>query len=199
MIFFLKMEETLVFIDEGFLSKVSKYLGKGLYIKFDKIKLAKNLAKKSGLFCDKIFFYTAPPFQSPKPTSSESAMYRKYKKFILKLSKSKEILIREGRCQRLKQNNTYIYKQKGVDSLMVMDMISATYENKNISKIIMIASDSDFVPVINHLKEKRMDTLLFTYFQKKRNTNFSRSNHLLKSVSKYIQLTKQDFEDAKLK
>ena len=41
------MNKTLVFIDEGFLSKVSKHFGEGEYLKFDKIKFAKMISKKN--------------------------------------------------------------------------------------------------------------------------------------------------------
>jgi hypothetical protein len=48
------MNKTLVFIDEGFLSKVSKHFGEGEYLKFDKIKFAKTISKKQNLFCEHI-------------------------------------------------------------------------------------------------------------------------------------------------
>ena len=32
------MNNTLIFIDEGFLSKLSKYFGEGKYLKFDRFK-----------------------------------------------------------------------------------------------------------------------------------------------------------------
>ena len=33
------------------------------------------------------------------------------------------------------------------------------------------------------------------YYEKKRNTPFSRSNHLVKSVHKYVNMTKEDFNN----
>jgi len=40
--------------------------------------------------------------------------------------------------------------------------------------------------------------ILYTYYEKNRNTNFSRGNDLIKSVHKYVLLAKQDFENAPL-
>ena len=60
-------KETLVFVDETFLEKLSKHFGQGKYLKFDKISFLLSLAKKQSLMCKKIFYYTAPPFQSPTP------------------------------------------------------------------------------------------------------------------------------------
>jgi hypothetical protein len=58
------VEDTLVFVDEGFLARLNKYFGEGRYIKFKKIDFIKNLAKKKDLFVKHVFYATAPPFQS---------------------------------------------------------------------------------------------------------------------------------------
>jgi uncharacterized LabA/DUF88 family protein len=189
--------ETFVFIDDGFLNKLSKYFGDGNYIKFDRIKLAENLAKKQNLICKNVYYYTAPPFQSERPTSEESIRYKNYEKFAKRLSENKKLILREGRCQRLKlKTEEFIYKQKAVDSLMIIDMMSVPIKNPEIKKLIIVASDSDFVPVMEELKELNIEVILYTYFVKKRDTGLSRSNYLIKSVSRYVKLTKQDFENA---
>ncbi|MBU1203877.1 MAG: hypothetical protein KKG60_02290 [Nanoarchaeota archaeon] len=48
------MKETIVFIDAGFLSKLSRYFGGGKYLKNDIIKLAYLLSKKEKLRCKHI-------------------------------------------------------------------------------------------------------------------------------------------------
>ena len=191
-------ESTFVFIDAGFLSKLSKYFGDGKYINYNLIKFAKKIAAEQNLFCEHIYYYTSPPFQCSNPTRDESERMKKYESFVRKLSEIKNITVREGRCQRLKIDGEFVYKQKGVDSLMVMDMVMVPLKFKNINKIILIASDSDFVPVVNELSKIRMETLLYTYFIKKRNTSFSRSNYLLTSVNKYFKLNKGHFDDCLL-
>lgn len=193
---FHSMNNTLIFIDAGFLSKLKKHFSA---LKTDLIKLSDNLSEKENLSCNKIFYYTAPPFQSGKPTKNESTRYKKYLSFKDKLLRYSKIIIREGRCQRLKIENDFTYKQKGVDILLAMDLTSIPIKFPNIKTIILLTTDSDFVPLIEDLKQQNINIILYTYFERKRNTKFSRSNHLLKSVSKYIQLTKQDFENATLK
>ena len=106
------MEKTLVLLDAGFLSKLSNYFGKSKYLKYDLINFAKKISEKQNLFCEHIFYYTAPPFQSPKSTKEESIRYKKYARFIKKLSSNKIISIREGRCQRLKIDGKFIYKDR---------------------------------------------------------------------------------------
>lgn len=188
------MEKTLVLIDAGFLSKLSKYFGGGKYISYDIIEFSKNLAKKQNLDCKQIYYYTAPPFQSDKPSKEESERYERYEHFRDKLLKNEIISIREGRCQRLKVDGKFIYGQKGVDALAIIDLMSIPMDHKEIKKVIFIANDSDFVPAVKKLKQFNIEVILYTYYLKERKSSFSRSNELLKTVSRYVKLTKQDFE-----
>lgn len=186
------MDKALVFIDDGFLSKLSKFFGDGKYLKLHRKKFAKRICEKEGLFCEKIFVYTAAPFQGSNPNKLE--IKRKEGYDIFKNSLVKEgIVFREGRCQRLKIDGKYIYKQKAVDVLLAMDLMNVYMNYPDVKRIILISSDSDFVPVVEDLEKKGVKTVLCTYFDKKRNTRFSRSNNLIKSVYKYITLNMEDF------
>jgi len=161
---------TLVFIDSNFLSKLSSYFGIGKYLIYDIVTFSENIAKKQKLIRKEIYYYTAPPFQSPIPTESEERKRDGYDRFLNKL-KAKNVVIREGRCQRLKIDGIFEYKQKGVDILLAMDLMSIPIKFPNIKKIILIASDSDFVPVIMNLAEQKIKTILYTYYKKRRGTN----------------------------
>jgi uncharacterized LabA/DUF88 family protein len=194
----IKLRETLVFIDEAFLSKLSRHFGNGKYIKFDKKIFAVNLAKKEKLFCKNVFYYLAPPFQSEPPTKEEGLRKEGHDKFIKKL-RDEGIIVREGRCQRLKCEGNFVYKQKAVDVLLAMDLTNVPTKYPQIKNIIFISSDSDFVPVIENLEENEIKTVLYTYYEKIRDTPFSRNNHLIKSVYKYVLLTKEDFLASPLK
>jgi len=184
-------KNSLVLIDEAFLSKLSKYFGNGKYIKFDRLKFSEELSKKENIILNKVFLYIAPPFQSSNPTKEEENKKEGYDKLINKLKK-KEIIVREGRCQRLKLDGKFKYSQKAVDVLLAMDLTNIPLDFPKIKKIILIACDSDFVPVIKNLEEKGVKTILYTYYKKERNSNFSRSNHLIKSVYKYKLIKKED-------
>ena len=191
-------KDTLVFIDEAFLSKLSKYFGNGKYIKFDRFDFGKSLSEKEKLNLNKIFFYIAPPFQSYNPTKDEEKKKEGYDSLVRKL-REKGIFVREGRCQRLKCEDNLVYKQKAVDILLAMDLMSVPLKYPEIKRIILISSDSDFVPVVKNLEENGVRTILYTYYEKIRNTPFSVSNHLVKSVYKYVLLTKEDFKNSPLK
>ena len=64
-----------------------------------------------------------------------------------------------------------------------------------INKIILIASDSDFVPVIERMKSKGIKIILYTYFDRIRSSKFSTSNHLLGVASKWVKLNESFFEN----
>ena len=194
----IKLRDTLVFIDESFLSKLSKHFGHGKYLKFDKKIFAINLTRKEKLFCKNVFYYLAPPFQSEPPTKEEELKKEGHDKFVKKL-RDGGIIVREGRCQRLKCDGNFVYKQKAVDVLLAMDLTNVPIKYPQIKNIILISSDSDFVPVIENLKENGISAILYTYYEKARDTPFSRSNHLIKSVHKYVLFTKDDFDNAPLK
>ena len=66
-----KMEKTYVFLDGAYLSEISRYFGGGKYIIYDLNQFAITLAKSESLWCEKVFYYTAPPFQCPIPTPEE--------------------------------------------------------------------------------------------------------------------------------
>jgi uncharacterized LabA/DUF88 family protein len=188
------MEKTLILIDAGFLSKLSKYFGNGKYLQYNLVDFSKHLAEKQDLLCEHIYYYNSPPFQSDRPSEEEKERMKRYEKFKNNLLKNNIISFREGRCQRLKINGEFVYTQKGVDSLIIIDLMSIPLQFKEIKKIILIANDSDFVPVVKKLKELDIDVILYTHYSRKRETSFSRSNELLTAVTKYIKLTKEDFE-----
>lgn len=193
------VEETLVFIDEGFLSQLSKHLGKGGYIKIDYIEFAKNLAKEQGLFLKHLFYYTAPPFQDAVPSKDQVKRKEGYDKFVSKFGKNKEITLREGRCQRVVgKDGNQTFKQKGVDALMVADMVSVPIKYPCIKKIILVTSDTDFCPIIGQIKELGINVLLYTYYERKRDSKFSVSHHLIDCCKETFYLNKKHFEEAKL-
>jgi len=189
------MEETLVFIDEGFLDKLIKHFGDGKRLKFDKLEFAKGITKKQNLFCKHLFYYTCPPFQSPQPTKDEANRKKGYDKFVSSLSKNKDITLREGRCQRLiNEKGEVEYHQKGVDTLLTLDLSHIREDFPEISQVILVSSDTDFCPAIIDVKKRdNIEVILYTYFDRKRKSKFSLSNKLISCCSKCFKLTKEDF------
>lgn len=190
------MEKTIVFIDEGFLDKLSFFLGNQKRLKFDKHNFAKTISQKENLFCEHLFYYTAPPFQGTPPTNDERKRKIGYDRFIESLSRNKKITIREGRCQKtFDKNGNAIFKQKGVDTLITIDLGHLKDDFPEIKTIILVSSDTDFCPAIKDIKERnKIEVILYTYFDKKRNSKFSLSNELISCCSKWKKIEKENFK-----
>ncbi|MBU2496756.1 MAG: NYN domain-containing protein [Nanoarchaeota archaeon] len=185
------MDKTFFFIDGGYLSFISKYFGKGKPLKNKIEKFAKNIAKAKNLEIEEIYFYTAPPYQSPTPTEDESRRKAKYDKFILKLKGIKpKINIREGRVQRGENG----FQQKGVDTLLTMDLFKIS-QKQEIKNLIILTSDTDFVPIIQEIRKNFCMKVILAYFtDRKRKSAFSLSNHLWNVCDDKILIKKEYFE-----
>ncbi|MDO8564178.1 MAG: NYN domain-containing protein [Nanoarchaeota archaeon] len=191
------MEDTIIFVDDGFFGLVKKNIQKITGKDKKYLQTFRNICKKENLNLKHLFIYTAPPYQSPKPTKTEDFLMSNYQNMMKMLRKKKWISVREGRCQKIiNEQGKADYSQKGVDALIILDMYDIKETHPSIKKIILIASDSDFVPVIKRMREKGIEVMLYTYFDRLRNSRFSTSNHLLGVASKWTKLNESFFEDA---
>jgi len=183
--------KVVVFIDNAYLIRLKKFFFEN-GLRYSIKSLVKNIAKRDNLRIEKIFLYDAPPYQSNNPNLKEKSMKETYDIFIERYKKE-GIIVREGRTQRLKVGDFFKYRQKGVDMLLGIDMVSILKDYSFLKKVVLLIGDSDFVPVVEKLNSLNVKIILWTYFDRDRNSPFSRSNHLLKSVFRYTKLTKEDF------
>ena len=58
--------------------------------------------------------------------------------------------------------------------------------------IVYNTKENPYFSISEIEKKQGIKTILYTYYEKKRDTNFSRSNHLIKSVHKYKLISKED-------
>ncbi len=190
------MEDTLIFVDDGFFRLVKKHFEEKFKRKKKFLQTFRNICKKENLSLIRLFIYSAPPYQSDSPSNKENSLKKDYNKIKKMLESKKWITFREGRCQRLKIDGKYKFLQKGVDILLVIDLMKFQKDYPDIKKIILIACDSDFVPAIQHLRKENIEVILYTYFERKRDSQFSRYNELLKTCSKWVKLNESFFEDS---
>ncbi|MFA4952786.1 MAG: NYN domain-containing protein, partial [Candidatus Pacearchaeota archaeon] len=99
-----------------------------------------------------------------------------------------EVIVKEGRCQKI--GNTY--QQKGVDTLLTMDL-SRIPKKEDIENVIVLTSDTDFVPIIKDLKEDGINVILAYFTDRKRKSGFSLSNHLWKACKDKILIKREHF------
>ena len=158
------MDKSVVFIDGGYFGKLLKYQfidTKGLPKKIDYYKLGNILASKSNSELLWTYYYDSPPYMSKEPTKEEKTRQEKFDKFIYNLKLLDKFEVRLGRLR--KYNNLQgqpIFEQKGVDVLLAIDSLKLSLKSK-ISKAIFVTGDSDFVPVIQAIKDEGIEVFLF--------------------------------------
>jgi uncharacterized LabA/DUF88 family protein len=190
------MEDTLIFVDDGFFGLVKKHMQKKIGRDKKYLQTFRNICRKENLNLKHLFVYTCPPYQSPKPTEREDFLTSKYQNMTKMLRRKRWVTLREGRCQKfINSEGKEDFCQKGVDALLIMDMYDIKENFPHVKKIILIASDSDFAPVIEKMKQKGIEVILYTYFDRTRKSRFSTSNQLLKVASKWVKLDNTFFED----
>ena len=189
--------KVVIFIDNAYLIRLKNYFFKRKF-KYNLNEFILKTAKENNLFVQTIFIYDAPPFQTENPSKEENRKKENYDKFS-SIFKKQGIILREGRTQRLRIGDKFIYKQKGVDMLLGIDAVSVKNDFPNIQGIVLLTGDSDFVPLVEKLKKLKMPVFLWTYFDRIRKSPFSKSNFLIQSVGDYYKLTKEDFLDVEVK
>jgi uncharacterized LabA/DUF88 family protein len=184
--------ETIVFIDGGYLSKIAKHFGGDKPLKCHINQLAVRLAKERDLWVNEVYYYTAPPYQSSIPTEDEKRKKQNYDRFIQVIKKARPTInVREGRCQKCDNGE---FQQKGVDTNITIDLMSVA-QRKEVGKIILLACDTDFVPIMNKIRtDYGMHIILAYYFEKKRKDIFSMSNHILTACDDKILIEKKHFD-----
>ncbi|MFH1522172.1 MAG: NYN domain-containing protein [archaeon] len=188
------MEDTLIFVDNGFFKLVKDNFEKKSGKRKKLLQTFRNIAQKENLNLKHLFFYYAPPYQDKEASEKENKLMKDYSLIKKMISGKGWASFREGRCQRLKVDGKYKYAQKGVDILLVTDLMRFERKFPDVKKLILVACDSDFVPVIEQLKKEGVEVILWTYFDRKRNSPFSRYNELLKTCSRWVKLKSEDFD-----
>lgn len=190
------MENCIVLVDNGFFKLVKKEFENKTKKPKKFLQTFRNICKKENFNLKHLFIYMAPPFQSRIPTDEENSRKSTYDQIKRMLDSKKWTTVREGRCQRIFDKfGKPIFNQKGVDSWIVADLCLFKEDFPEVNKVILISSDSDFAPIIKMIKEKKnIEVILYTYFENDRKGKFHRSNHLIKSCSRYSKLKPEDFE-----
>ena len=189
------MENVYVFIDGGYLSKIARhfYPYPEEYPKYDIKQFANQLAKSKGLWCKKAFLYLGEPYQSPNNPSKEDIKRRKkHNSFVEKISKIPDLIVRQGRVQKDDEGG---FHQKGVDTWLTMDLLSLTNKHNKINTIIVLICDTDFVPILEKLRDEKNVCVIVAYYSDfQRGSDFSMSNHLWNVADDRILINEEFFE-----
>ena len=191
------MDKTAVFIDGGYVSTITKFAfpsDEGIPRRINFELLCKNLCDERNVELLRGYYYHCPPFQSQYPTDEEKKRKQSYDKFMHGLKQLKRFQVREGRLSKLyDEDKKPIYIQKGVDVLLAIDMIKLILKGA-IQRVIIIACDSDFVPVVRAIREEGATVELYHFTEGE--SSFFSSRYLLDEVDESFTLSKQMIEKA---
>jgi uncharacterized LabA/DUF88 family protein len=143
------VDRTAIFIDGAYFDKL-------LDQEFNRIRV--DLSAFANLIAaeDKIlrtYYYHCPPYVSQSPTEDDVRRAEAKDRFFLALNALPRFQVRLGRLLYRGQDNQGrpIFVQKLVDIMLGVDLVrmSAT---RQITKAILVAGDSDFVPAVDEAK-----------------------------------------------
>jgi len=129
------MDHVMIFIDGSnlFFSMIDNKCP----VKLDYGKFIQKLCRDNRKLV-RAYYYDAPLKQEDNPDR-----YRKQQKFFNNLSRVEYLQLRYGRLER--------GRQKGVDVLLAVDMISFAL-NESYDVAILVSGDSDLVPAVDVVK-----------------------------------------------
>jgi len=153
------MNRAGIFIDHGYLQKLLEEYGKRHMNYLD--------------FCEKVcgeevtrfrtYLYDCMPYQSHPPTEQEKRYYAGKQRFFTALNRMPRFEVRFGKLQKLPDSTSlsgYKLVQKRVDVLMAVDIVRMTTGNQ-ISRVILVAGDSDLVPAVISAKDAGAEVFLW--------------------------------------
>jgi len=139
-----------IFIDSSYLIRTLKLEFENAYI--DYRKLALGLAQPGEIV--EIYYYSAYPYMSSQPTPYELRRRGNADRLFRSLRRIPGLTIRLGRVERriVPGSESPRFEEKRVDVTLAVDLarLAAT---GSISRAVLVAGDSDFVPAVESARE----------------------------------------------
>jgi len=147
-----------VFIDGGYFKKLLQqfHSPKISYLKF-------STEVANGEERLRTYYYDCPPFISSVPTADEKERQSKFDRFRQMLEREPRFQVRLGRLAKYNTSTGPVFQQKKVDILLTCDLLRLSLE-KQISRAVIVAGHSDFVPAIQIARDA--GTVVQLYFSR---------------------------------
>lgn len=151
-------ERCAIFIDGAYVDKLFQHHLGG--VKVDYAKLANHFSAGSDLL--RTYYYHCLPYQSNPPTADERSRFSGAEKYMAALSRLPRFQVRLGKLEYrgVQTDGSKIFAQKRVDILLGVDMVELA-ATRQISKAVLVAGDSDFLPAIEVVKRHGVLTVLW--------------------------------------
>lgn len=152
------IDRVAVFIDGNYLNRVLEQAFDRMRI--DYRALAMRMAGDTQML--RTYYYNCLPYASNNPTEEEARKVRASQQFFSALQALPRFDVRLGKLafRGVDYDNRPIYIQKRVDVLLSVDVLRLVF-NKYVTRIVLLAGDSDFIPVIEVAKQQGVITTLW--------------------------------------
>jgi len=166
---------TVVFVDGAYLDKLLELnfnMAKVDYAKFvDLLTVETSTDNESP---SKVFYYHCPPYLPYEPTDFERSRYNNKMRFFGALKQLNGFTTRLGRLVFRgikKDTDKPIFVQKKVTTQFALDFMDVVYNEDKVNRIVIVAGDSEYVPLIEAAAESDLDVTLCHGTSKDRNNN----------------------------
>lgn len=93
------------------------------------------------------YYYYALPYRSNPPLPAEQAAYEARRRFVDFVGRLPRYVLREGVVEKRTARGEAIYVQKRSDVMLAVDLTRLAVA-REITRAVLVAGDSDFVPVV---------------------------------------------------
>ena len=158
------MSKAILFIDgENFLHKIGEVIGKEAkskrIVKAIDIDLNKLFEKPlKGIVVSQRIFYGAKLRYHPDTPRKSKELIKNQRKLINNLSKLGYEVVMAGNVRGQRVNGKVMFREKGVDVKIAVDMISGACDGK-LKTAILCSSDSDLQPAIAELRKRKVEVI----------------------------------------
>ena len=155
--------KTAIFVDGGYLEKDTKKEfspDECNTIRIDFKKLSNELAGGKEIL--RTYYYDCLPYQSNPPTQEEKDRFSNKERYFNTLNNLPRYCVRLGgvACTTEKATGKKKIIQKRIDVLLSVDMVGIA-ATRQVSDVVLLTGDSDFVPAIEKVKEFGVNVILY--------------------------------------
>lgn len=151
---FLMSNRTGIFIDGGYLNQILKDFNN------PPINYEKFSHELCGRELFRTYYYHAMPFLGNHHSLQDTERFRKANCFYTNLRNIPKYEVRLGKLICIHNNGIESFIQKQVDMLITIDLLNLSFRGR-INKAIIVTGDSDFVPLIEVIKDEGIQVCLF--------------------------------------
>jgi uncharacterized LabA/DUF88 family protein len=108
------------------------------------------------------YYYNCLPYQSNPPTPEESERFAKKERYFSYLRRLPRFNVKVGKLafRGIDKEGNKDFEQKGIDTLLSIDMVNLA-ATKQVSNIILLAGDSDYIPAVEVVKTHGVGVILY--------------------------------------